>query len=121
MDIIFLRGLQIETVIGIYDWEREIKQTVVLDLEMATDIRKAAASDAIEDTLDYKAVSKRLISFVEESRFFLVEKLAERIAAILIQEFGVPWVRLTLNKRGAIRGASDVGIIIERGERPANA
>lgn len=121
MDIIFLRGLHIDTVIGIYDWEREIRQTVVLDLEMATDIRKAANSDAIEDTLDYKAVSKRVISFVEESDFFLVETLAEQIAAILLSEFSVPWVRLTLNKKGAISGASDVGIIIERGEKPVHA
>jgi len=121
MDIIFLRGLQIETVIGIYDWERKIKQTVVLDLEMAADIRKAAATDAIEDTLDYKAVSKRLIAFVEESKFLLVETLAEKIAAILLDEFNIPWVRLTLNKKGAIRGASDVGVLIERGERPARA
>ncbi|HUL13723.1 MAG TPA: dihydroneopterin aldolase [Methylococcaceae bacterium] len=118
MDIIFLRGLQIETVIGIYDWERKIKQTVVIDLEMATDIRKAAASDAIEDTLDYKAVSKRIISFVEESSFLLVETLAERITEILLNEFHVPWVRLTVNKKGAISGASDVGIRIERGEKP---
>ncbi len=118
MDIIFLRGLHIETIIGIYDWERDSKQTVVLDIEMASDIRKAAESDSIDDTLDYKAVSKRLISFVEESRFFLVEKLSEEIAKILLNEFKVSWLRLTLNKKGAIRGASDVGIIIERGERP---
>ena len=117
MDIIFLRDLRIETVIGIYDWEREIKQTVVLDLEMATDIRKAAASDTIDDTLDYKAVAKRLIGFVEESHFGLVETLAERCAAIVLDEFDVPWVRLTLNKQGAVRGARDVGVIIERGER----
>lgn len=121
MDIIFLRGLQIETIIGIYDWERKIRQTVVLDLEMATDIRKAAATDDIEHTLDYKAVSKRLIDFVETSEFFLVETLAEKIAAILLSEFSIPWVRLTLNKRGAIRGASDVGILIERGEKPTDA
>ncbi|MFO1417628.1 MAG: dihydroneopterin aldolase [Methylotetracoccus sp.] len=121
MDIIFLRGLQIETVIGIYDWEREIRQTIVLDVEMASDIRRAAASDDIVDTLDYKAVSKRIISFVEASEFFLVETLAERIAEIVLTEFGVPWLRLTLNKKGAIRNASDVGIIIERGDRPAHA
>ena len=117
MDIIFLRDLRIETVIGIYDWEREIKQTVVLDLEMATDIRKAAATDAIDDTLDYKAVAKRLIAFVEESSFGLVETLAERCAAIVLDEFDVPWVRLTLNKQGAVRGARDVGVIIERGAK----
>lgn len=121
MDIIFLRGLHIETIIGIYDWERETKQTVVLDLEMGTDIRKAAQSDAIEDTLDYKAVSKRIAAFVGESTFFLVETLAEEIAKILLHEFRVPWVRLTLNKKGAISGASDVGIIIERGEKSAHA
>lgn len=118
MDIIFLRGLEIETIIGIYEWEREIRQTVILDLEMATDIRRAAADDAIEHTVDYKAVAKRLIHFVENSDFYLVETLAEKVSAIILNEFRVPWVRLTLNKKGAIRGASDVGIIIERGRRP---
>ena len=117
MDIVFLRGLKIETVIGIYDWERKIKQPVVLDLEMSADIRKAAESDSIDDTLDYKAVSKRLISFVEESKFQLVETLAEKCAAIVRDEFGVSWVRLTLNKIGAVSSAQDVGVIIERGER----
>jgi len=118
MDIIFLRGLEIETIIGIYEWERELKQTVLLDLELATDIRKAAASDDIEHTIDYKAVAKRLIGFVENSEFFLVETLAEKITEIILNEFSVPWVKLILNKKGAIRGASDVGIIIERGRRP---
>ncbi len=117
MDIIFLRGLHIETVIGIYDWEREIRQTVILDLEMATDIRPAAATDDIAATLDYGAVSTRVVEFVEGSEFLLVETLAERIASLIREEFGVPWLRLTLNKKGAIRGASDVGIIIERGTR----
>jgi dihydroneopterin aldolase len=119
VDIIFLRGLQIETTIGIYDWERVIRQVVVLDLEMGTDIRKAAASDDIADTVDYKALSKRLIGFVESSEFLLVETLAERVADLLLQEFGIPWLRLTLNKKGAISGASDVGIIIERGRAGA--
>ncbi|MGH8475895.1 MAG: dihydroneopterin aldolase [Methylococcales bacterium] len=118
MDIIFLRGLEIETIIGIYDWERAARQTVILDIEMGCDIRKAAESDAIEDALDYKAVSKRLISFVETSQFFLVERLSDEIAKILLYEFKIPWLRLTLNKRGAIRGASDVGVIIERGAKP---
>ena len=115
MDIIFLRGLQIETVIGIYDWEREIRQTVIIDLEMATDIRQAAATDDINHTLDYKTLSKRIIAFVEASEFLLVETLAERISTIILEEFSVPWLRLTLNKKGAISGASDVGIQIERG------
>jgi len=117
MDIIFLGGLEIKTIIGIYDWERETKQTVALDIEMAFDITKAAKSDHIADTLDYKAVSKRIISFVEKSEFFLVEKLIEEIASIIRTEFDVPWVKIILNKKGAISGASDVGIIIERGEK----
>ena len=121
MDIIFLRGLQVDTVIGIYDWERTIRQTVVIDLEMGADIRAAAASDDIAQTLDYKAVSKRIITFVENSEIFLVETLAERIAGIVLGEFNVPWVRLTLNKKGAIRGASDVGIFIERGTKTSHA
>ena len=117
MDIVFIRELRIETVIGIYEWERKIKQPVVLDLEMGADIARAAASDAIQDTLDYKAVSKRLIAFVEASEFQLVETLAERCARIVLDEFKVPWVRLTLNKIGAVSAARDVGVIIERGTR----
>lgn len=117
MDTIFLRDLRIDTVIGIYDWERRIRQTVSLDLEMATDIRKAAASDAIEDTLNYKAVAKRVISYVEQSDFKLVETLAERVAELVLAEFDIPWIRLTLNKTGAVRGSRDVGVIIERGSR----
>jgi dihydroneopterin aldolase len=116
MDIVFIRDLRIETVIGIYDWEREIKQTVILDIEMGADVAKAASSDHIDDTLDYKAVAKRLIGFVEESEFQLVETLAERCAQIVREEFGVEWVRLTLNKIGAVSGARDVGVVIERGE-----
>jgi len=117
MDIIFLGGLEITTIIGIYDWERETKQTIVLDIEMAYDISKAAQSDDIKDTLDYKAVSKSVINFVENSQFFLVEKLAEEVARLILNEFKITWVKLALNKKGAIRGASDVGIIIERGEK----
>ncbi|HHM05728.1 MAG TPA: dihydroneopterin aldolase [Gammaproteobacteria bacterium] len=117
MDIIYLHDLRIDTVIGVFDWERRIKQTVILDLEMATDIRKAAATDQLDDTLNYKAVAKRLIQFVEESEFQLVETLAERVADIVLSEFDVPWLRLRLNKQGAVRGARDVGVIIERGQK----
>ncbi len=117
MDIIFLRNLKIETVIGIYDWERKIKQTVVLDLEMGADIKKAAATDSIEDTLDYKSVAKQVISFVENSEYQLVETLIEKVAELIMKEFNIPWVRLTINKQGAIRGADGVGVIIERGIR----
>jgi dihydroneopterin aldolase len=117
MDLIFVRDLRVETVIGIYEWERQIKQTVSIDLEMGTDIRRAAATDSIADTLNYKAVSKRLIQFVSESQFLLVETLAERIAAILLDEFRVPWLRLVLSKPGAVRGSREVGVVIERGMR----
>ena len=114
MDLIFLSGLTTECIIGIWDWERRVKQKIVVDLEMAADIRKAAASDAIEDTLDYKRVAKRLLHFIGESDFQLVETLTERIAQIVVTEFDVPWVRVKLNKQGAIRGSRDVGIMIER-------
>lgn len=117
MDIVFLRELRIDTLVGIFDWERRTRQTVVLDLEMSADVAKAAASDHIDDALNYKAVAKRLIQFVGESEFQLVETLAERCAEIIRSEFGVRWVRLTLNKQGAVREARDVGVVIERGER----
>lgn len=117
MDIIFLGGLEIDTIIGIYDWERETKQTIVLDIEMAFDIQKAAETDDIQYALDYKTVSKRIISFVEDSQFLLVERLISEIANILRHEFNVPWVKIRLNKKGAISSAKDVGITIERGEK----
>ena len=117
MDIIFITELKIDTVIGIYDWERKVKQTICIDLEMGTDIRKSAQSDVIDDTLNYKKVAKRLISYVENTEFELVETLAEKIADIVRTEFNVPWLRLRLAKPGAVRGAKDVGVLIERGER----
>ena len=118
MDIVFIEALEIECVIGIYDWERTITQKVVLDIEMAVDNRVPAASDDIADTLDYKAVSKRLIAYVGASSFGLVESLAERCAAIIREEFGVAWVRLKLSKPGAVTGSRAVGVVIERGRRP---
>lgn len=114
MDIIFLTGLTTECIIGIWDWERKVRQKVVIDLEMGADIRKAAATDHIDDTLDYKRVSKRVLAFVGESQFQLVETLTEQIARLVVTEFDVPWVRVRLNKQGAIRGSRDVGIVIER-------
>jgi 7,8-dihydroneopterin aldolase/epimerase/oxygenase len=113
-DKIFLTALRTECIVGIWDWERKVKQTVVIDLEMACDVRKAALSDHIDDTVDYKKVSKRLLSFVGESQYQLVETLSENIARIVITEFDVPWVRVRLNKQGAIRNSRDVGILIER-------
>lgn len=117
MDIIYLNDLEIETIIGIFDWERRVKQKVRLNLEMGADVRKAAATDKIEDTLNYKSVAKRLIEFVEESEFQLVETLAERVADIIINEFNIPWVRIKINKPGAVRYAGDVGVVIERGAK----
>ncbi len=117
MDIIFLGGLEADTIIGIYDWERETKQTIVLDIDMAFDITKAAETDDIQYTLDYKTISDRVLSFVENSQFFLVETLIEEIAQLLLNEFNTPWVKIKLNKRGAIGANRDVGIIIERGEK----
>lgn len=113
-DIVFLRELRVETVIGIFDWERRIKQTVSLDLEMAKDLRAAADSDDIADCLDYKAAAKQVIALVESSEFQLVEALADAVARLLVTGFGLPWVRVTLSKPGAVRGARDVGVRIER-------
>jgi dihydroneopterin aldolase len=114
MDKVFIEALEIECVIGIYDWERTIRQPIVLDIEMAFDNRIPAASDHIEDTLDYKAVSKRLIQYVSESSFGLVETLAERCCEIILAEFAVTHVKFKLSKIGAVRGANAVGVIIER-------
>jgi 7,8-dihydroneopterin aldolase/epimerase/oxygenase len=116
MDIVYIRDLQMDTIIGIYDWEREVRQTVSLDVEMAADISKAAATDDIQYALNYKSVAKRIIGFVEGSEFLLVETMAEQIAQIIRDEFSVPWLRLRLSKPGALRGARDVGLVIERGE-----
>ena len=118
LDIIFIEALRVDTVIGVYDWERRIRQPVVIDLEMGADVARAAASDDFADTLDYKAVSKRVQQFTGESSFLLVETLTERIAALVLDEFHVPWVRVRLNKVGALRGAKGVGIVIERGRGP---
>jgi dihydroneopterin aldolase len=118
MDIVYIRALRAATVIGVYDWERTVRQTVVLDLELAADNRRAAASDRIGDALDYAALSARVLAFIEGSQFQLIETLAERVAAIVIEEFGVPWLRLRLAKPGAVAQATDVGVVIERGEQP---
>lgn len=118
MDTVFIENLSVDTIIGIYDWERDIRQTVTLDLEMAFDNRKPAASDRIDDTLNYKAVSKRLIAFVQAAHFELVESLAEHCARIVLDEFDVGWLRLRVGKPGAVTGARSVGVVIERGTRP---
>ncbi len=115
MDIVYLHNLRVDACIGIYDWERQVKQTLILDLDMAADVAKAAERDDIADTLNYKEVAKRVIDFVAQSEYRLVETLAENVANLVIREFEVPWVRLKVNKVGAVRGARDVGVVIERG------
>ncbi len=114
MDKIFIHALKTEAIIGIFDWERQVRQTVVIDLEFSGDIRKAALSDSIDDTLNYKRVAKQVLNFVETSQFHLVETLSEHIAMLILEDFGVTWVRVALSKPGAIRSSRDVGIIIER-------
>ncbi len=114
-DIVFIEDLRIDTIIGIYDWEREVKQTIALDIEMAADNIKPASTENIDDALNYKAVSKRMIAFTEESQFQLVETLAEKLVEIIMAEFDVPWCRLKLRKLGAVTGSKSVGVIIERG------
>jgi len=115
MDKIFIHALKTETIVGIFDWERQVKQTVVLDIEFSGDIRKAALTDSIDHTLNYKRVAKRVLAFVEESRFHLVETLAEHVAMLILEEFAVAWVGISLSKPGAIRNSRDVGVQLERG------
>ena len=114
MDKIFIHALKTEAIIGIFDWERQVKQTVIVDLEFSADIRKAALSDSIDDTLNYKRVAKRVLAFVEASKFHLVETLAEHITMLVLEEFGISWVGISLSKPGAIRSSRDVGVRIER-------
>jgi len=114
MDIVFINGLKIDTVIGIYDWEKKIRQDIVLDIEMEFDISKAGKSDDIKDTLNYKSIGKRIIDFVKNAKFGLVETLAEEICKIIVCEFKVKSVKLKLDKGEALRGASGVGVVITR-------
>jgi 7,8-dihydroneopterin aldolase/epimerase/oxygenase len=113
-DVIFLRGLEVACVIGFIEWERRVKQTVVLDLEFPVDCARAAVGDAVDDTVDYKTIAKRVVTFVSASEFKLVETMAERLAQVLLAEFPLAWIRLSINKPGAIRGSRDVGVRIER-------
>lgn len=117
MDIIYLHDLKVDCVIGIWNWERHTTQTIVFDIDLAIDASKAAVSDNIHDTLNYKAVAKRVIAFASESRFQLIETLAEKVAELIVTEFKTPWVRVRVNKKGAIRSAADVGVLIERGSK----
>jgi 7,8-dihydroneopterin aldolase/epimerase/oxygenase len=117
MDMVYIKGLKTDAVIGVYDWERGIRQTLVLDLELASDNRVAAATDGIAEAVDYDAISKRILAYVQASEFELIETLAERVAEIILTEFNIPWLCLKLGKPGAVVEADDVGVIIERGSR----
>jgi 7,8-dihydroneopterin aldolase/epimerase/oxygenase len=114
MDKIFIHALKTETIIGIFDWERQVRQTVIVDIEIGADIRRAALTDSIDDTLNYKRVAKRVLAFVEGSQFRLVETLAEHLAMLILEEFGVAWVGIVLSKPGAVRSSRDVGVALER-------
>ncbi len=116
MDTVFIRGLKAKATVGVFEWERQIRQTLVLDLDLRADAVKAAANDALEDTVDYKAISQRIVELVEASEYRLVESLAEEVASVVRQEFEVPWVRVQISKPYAVRTAQEVGVIIERGE-----
>lgn len=118
MDLVFIRQLRVDTVIGVYDWERRVRQIVVLDIEMAADNRAAAATDGIDQALNYAAVAARIESFIRDSQFQLIETLAEQVSQIILNDFQVPWVRLRLAKPGAVSAAAEVGVLIERGELP---
>ena len=120
-DRIFLRGLTAECIIGFIDWERRVKQTVVVDLEIPVDCRRAAVTDEVADTVDYKKVAKRILAFIETSEFKLVETLAQRLALTILEEFGLEWIRLQINKPGAIRNSRDVGVAIERSRADLSA
>lgn len=117
MDIIYLHNLRVDTVIGVWEWERRIRQTLIMDIELGVDIARAGVSDAIEYTVDYQAVTDRIVAFTAASQFKLIEALAENIAQIVLAEFEVSWIRVRVNKQGVVRHVRDVGIIIERGER----
>ncbi len=117
MDIVYLHNLKVDTVIGVWEWERRIRQTLIFDIDLGTDVSRAGESDAIEDTVDYKAVSDRVMSFARGSEFRLIEALATHLAKIILDEFDVRWVRIRINKQGVVRHVRDIGVVIERGER----
>jgi len=117
VDTVFIEGLEVDTVIGAYDWERSIRQCLRLDLALGWDNRPAAAGDDLSKALDYAALAARIQAFAAEAQFILVETFAERLAQTLMSEFQIPWLRLKLTKPGAVPAASGVGVEIERGCR----
>ncbi len=117
MDIIYIHGLQCRCRVGVWDWEKKVDQTLVLDIDLATDIKPAAESDKLQDTLDYKKISDRVIEYAQENTFDLIETLVERLADTILNEFDVPWVRIKLDKGGVVKNVNHVGILIERGTK----
>ncbi len=114
MDTIFITDLRADAIIGIYDRERNIKQTISIDLELGTSVKDAAATDNVDDTFNYKLLSKRVEAYIQQSEFQLIETLAEHLAQLILDEFNVPWLKLTLHKVGALSNSRDVGVRIER-------
>lgn len=119
MDIVFIEGLTVVTTIGVFDWEQTIRQKLVFDVELGWDNRRAAQSDDVAHCLSYAEVSEAILQHVEPNRFVLVERVAEEVAALLLARFNSPWVRLRVSKPGAVAQARNVGVLIERGHRPA--
>ncbi len=117
MDIIYLHNMRVETVIGVWDWERRIRQNLIIDIDLGTDASQASKSDMIEDTVDYKAVSDRVMDISSTSEFHLIEALAGTIAQTILDEFAIPWIRVRINKQGVVRHVRDIGVTIERGQR----
>jgi dihydroneopterin aldolase len=113
-DRIYLHGLTTECILGFIDWERQVRQTVIIDLELPCDCARAAISDDVAATLDYKQVAKRVLAWVQDTQFKLIETLAHRLALLLLEEFTLEWVRVRIGKPGAIRHSRDVGVSIER-------
>ncbi|GAB5413368.1 MAG: dihydroneopterin aldolase [Congregibacter sp.] len=120
-DRVFIRALRLPTIIGVYDWEREVRQELLVDVEMAWDMRPAVRSDEVADALNYAAVAERLRAFAAENSFRLIEKMAAELADLLLREFRVEWLRLELSKPGAVAEADTVGVAIERGQLPATS
>ena len=117
MDTIFLHALKVDCIIGVWAWERRVTQALYVDVELATDVRVAADSDRLEDTVSYKDIAERIEEIATQGQYQLVESLAGRIAGAMMEEFGAPWCRVRVNKKGAVPNAGDVGIIVERGSR----
>ena len=117
MDIIFITDLRLDLLIGVYEWERKVPQTVQLDLEIGLPGRKAAVSDRLADTLDYAAIVARIEASLRVNHFSLLEKLTEHVAQLLIRDFGTPWVKVSVTKLAPLRNVKRLGVTIERGTK----